>query len=234
MENSWISASRENLQDVRELIPEFFFLPEFLVNGNNLDLGVTQKDEVVTDVALPRWANNDPHEFIRIHREALESKYVSEHLHEWINLIFGFKQQGKEAVDAMNVFIHLTYEGEVDVDAITDPVMKMATISQINNFGQTPSMLFSKPHVRKIVPDIAKISAPMSMQSIDGSSNGTSIVSMSSSSSSSAQVLIDANALNWHSNLSPPLSVIGASQYELLSKLSYAQVGVEYCSILIP
>ena len=35
----------------------------------------------------------------------------------------------------MNVFIHLTYDGEVDVDAITDPIMRDATIAQINNFG---------------------------------------------------------------------------------------------------
>jgi hypothetical protein len=30
--SSWASASSENLQDVRELIPEFFYLPDFLVN----------------------------------------------------------------------------------------------------------------------------------------------------------------------------------------------------------
>ncbi len=35
----WLSASKHNMADVRELIPEFFYLPEFLVNSNNFDLG---------------------------------------------------------------------------------------------------------------------------------------------------------------------------------------------------
>ncbi|MGB1592906.1 MAG: hypothetical protein ACPIOQ_09145, partial [Promethearchaeia archaeon] len=41
---------------------------------------------------------------------------------------------------------HLSYEGNVDVDAITDPVQRMSTIAQILNFGQTPTQLFDKPH----------------------------------------------------------------------------------------
>ena len=78
-----------NLQDVRELIPEFYCLPDFLTNGNHFDLGQTQKGETVGDVRLPPWARGDPEEFVRLHREALESRYVSEHLHEWIDLVFG-------------------------------------------------------------------------------------------------------------------------------------------------
>ena len=76
----------------------------------------------------------------------MESDYVSAHLHDWINLIFGFKQQGPEAVEAVNVFHHLTYEGAVDINAIEDPVEKNSTIAIINNFGQTPKQLFKKPH----------------------------------------------------------------------------------------
>jgi WD40 repeat protein len=52
----------------------------------------------------------------------------------------------------LNVFYYLTYEGAVDIDAITDPVQKAATIAQINNFGQTPRQLFDKPHPKRTAP----------------------------------------------------------------------------------
>lgn len=54
-------------------------------------MGVKQDGEVIDDVILPKWAKT-PEEFIRINREALESEYVSEHINDWIDLIFGYKQ----------------------------------------------------------------------------------------------------------------------------------------------
>ena len=88
-------------------------------------------------------------EFVRLHRRALESDYVSAHLHEWIDLIFGSSSAGQAAIDAHNVFYYLTYEGAVDIDAIDDELVREATIAQIHNFGQTPRCLFNKPHPRR-------------------------------------------------------------------------------------
>ncbi|RWW08970.1 hypothetical protein GW17_00027567 [Ensete ventricosum] len=45
-----------NTSDVKELIPEFFYMPEFLVNLNSYHLGVKQDGEPLGDVALPPWA----------------------------------------------------------------------------------------------------------------------------------------------------------------------------------
>jgi len=84
-----------------------------------------------------------------MHRKALESDYVSEHLNEWIDLIFGYKQQGSEAEKALNVFMYCSYEGAIDLDAITDPVARHATEGMISNFGQTPTQLLKEPHVKR-------------------------------------------------------------------------------------
>ena len=117
----------ENVNDVKELIPEFFYFPEFLQNKNSFDLGRLQagKKRKVNDVVLPKWAHN-PDDFIRKHRMALESEYVSANLHHWIDLIFGFKQKGKDAVKALNVFYYCSYEGAVNLDAIEDEAEREA------------------------------------------------------------------------------------------------------------
>jgi neurobeachin len=99
----------------------------------------------VGDVELPPWAKS-PEEFVRINRMALESEFVSCQLHQWIDLIFGYKQRGPEAMRATNVYYYLTYEGSVDLDTITDAVMREAIENQIRNFGQTPSLLLMEPH----------------------------------------------------------------------------------------
>ncbi|XP_044250350.1 neurobeachin-like protein 1 isoform X3 [Drosophila takahashii] len=143
----------DNPNDVKELIPEFFYFPEFLKNMNKFDLGHLQiTKEKVDDVILPAWATT-PEEFIAIHRRALESEYVSQHLHHWIDLIFGYKQKGPKAAEALNVFYYCSYEGAVDLDKITNPVEREAVEGMINNFGQVPSQLLREPHPRRLTQD---------------------------------------------------------------------------------
>ncbi|CAH0404999.1 unnamed protein product [Chilo suppressalis] len=141
-----------NMSDFKELVPEFYNTDtkgDFLVNMYEIDFGERHDGTKVNDVALPPWAAS-PEDFVSKLRQALESDYVSRHLHLWIDLIFGYKQRGEEAVKADNVFHHVCYEGAVDLERILDMNDRHALEVQIMEFGQVPKQLFTKPHVRKI------------------------------------------------------------------------------------
>ncbi|XP_029419907.1 WD repeat- and FYVE domain-containing protein 4 isoform X2 [Nannospalax galili] len=146
VKSTWESASRENMSDVRELTPEFFYLPEFLTNCNAVEFGCMQDGTALGDVQLPPWADGDPRKFISLHRQALESDFVSANLHHWIDLIFGYKQQGPAAVEAVNTFHPYFYGDRMDLSNISDPLIKSTILGFISNFGQVPKQLFTKPH----------------------------------------------------------------------------------------
>ena len=84
-------------------------------------------------VALPRLVAA-----VQIMRQALESEFVSAHLHQWIDLVFGYRQQGREAEKALNVFHPLTYEGTVDWPSLQDACrcVRDSIETQVNGFGQ--------------------------------------------------------------------------------------------------
>lgn len=63
----------------------------------------------MNNVELPPWADNSPEKFVQILRDALESPYVSKNIHHWIDLIFGYKQRGEEAIKANNCELNLSY-----------------------------------------------------------------------------------------------------------------------------
>lgn len=145
---TWRLSSYESMTDVKELIPEFFYLPDFLVNREGFDFGVRQNGDRVNHVNLPPWARNDPRLFILIHRQALESDQVSQTICHWIDLVFGYKQKGKASVQAINVFHPATYFG-MDVSAVEDPVQRRALETMIKTYGQTPRQLFHTAHVSR-------------------------------------------------------------------------------------
>lgn len=150
--DAWESVYNSST-DLKELIPEFYCSgsTDFLRNIRGLGLGCRQNGHPVGDVELPPWAQGDAELFLSIHRDAIESEYVSANLHHWIDLIFGVYQRGDKARLHNNVFRHITYEGMVDIDAITDPVEKSSIEASIAEFGQCPRQIFMQPHPMRLV-----------------------------------------------------------------------------------
>ncbi len=143
--DSYHNATTE-YSDVRELVPELYTIPEVYLNLNKLDFGLMQNKKRVHNLELPGWAKDNPYLYISKMRIGMESEYVSKELSDWIDLIFGYKQRGEEAINNLNCFFYLTYEDSVDWDSIENPKELQSIESQILNFGQTPSQLLTKPH----------------------------------------------------------------------------------------
>uniref|UniRef100_A0AAQ5Y7Z0 Neurobeachin n=1 Tax=Amphiprion ocellaris TaxID=80972 RepID=A0AAQ5Y7Z0_AMPOC len=139
---SWRNCQRDTA-DVKELIPEFYYLPEMFVNSNEYELGMREDGVPVCDVELPAWAKK-PEDFVRINRMALESEFVSCQLHQWIDLIFGYKQRGPEAVRALNVFSFLSYEGAVTLDNL-DAVQRESPLMFKDQMQQDVIMVLKFP-----------------------------------------------------------------------------------------
>ncbi|KAL3505559.1 hypothetical protein ACH5RR_030941 [Cinchona calisaya] len=98
-----------------ECIPEFYCDPRIFYS---LHSGMS-------DLTVPPWAGT-PEEFIKLHRDALESNLVSSQIHHWIDITFGYKMSGQAAVDAKNV------------------MLPPATPAILRSAGRC--QLFSKPH----------------------------------------------------------------------------------------
>jgi factor associated with neutral sphingomyelinase activation len=121
-----------------------------LQNLRHIDFGVRHCGTRVNDVELPPWAKNQS-DFVEKLSQAMESDYVSKHINKWIDLIFGYKQRGKAAEMADNLFYYLCYEGSVDLDTIQDLEQRYALEVQIGEFGQVPKQLFTSPHPSRFI-----------------------------------------------------------------------------------
>ncbi len=137
--------------DNKELIPEFFYLPEMFGNYNKCAFGTRllswdgrkpAKQVKVDQAVLPSWARNH-HHFVQCNALALERKYVAFALNAWIDLVFGTKQQDPECY---NLFKPLCDEEAVSQMSTVEVKQH---ISEIQEFGCNPVRLFREKHPPK-------------------------------------------------------------------------------------
>ena len=135
--------------DNRELIPEFYYSYEFLLNLNYNDFGVLSTSEenyhinnvnVNCKYAIPEYIINA--------RNNLEQIDLS----PWIDNIFGSKQ-ASTSIEQPNLFPLHSYEEFSELETIMqedEPIQeKVSRIREqidLLKFGITPAKLFSKPH----------------------------------------------------------------------------------------
>ena len=124
--------------DVRELIPEFFYLPEMYININDLDMGIKDDGKKVNDVLTP--CQNNPYEYTLLLRYILEKDNISYNIQNWIDLIFGYKNKGKEAELANNVFTGSSYQENVDLKKVDNKELFL----RFAEFGLIPNQIMSK------------------------------------------------------------------------------------------
>jgi hypothetical protein len=154
LQSTWESGQGSS-GDVKELIPEMFYMPEILKNSNNENFGKRQDGEPVLHVRLPPWASS-AEDFCRKHQSALESPIVSQQLHLWIDLIFGVKQKGKQARQAFNVFSPMSYEENFKkvLESGESESYLQGMTEQVVHFGQTPVKVFHSNHVTRDVQGV--------------------------------------------------------------------------------
>ena len=118
--------------DLREIIPEFFTLPEMFLNINNLNLGEIniknyqrlnfteneeeseEKGEIVklNEVIMPTWCEKSPFIFSEKYRKLLESQNLN--INPWIDLLFGYTQRGSKAQKVGNLYLPYSYDGVIN------------------------------------------------------------------------------------------------------------------------
>jgi Beige/BEACH domain/PH domain associated with Beige/BEACH len=150
LSSAWDSCSTSGGGDVKELIPELFFNPHVLNSYSKQLFGITQTGVPIMHVQNPNWAVS-AWDFVIKHRFLLESSITSRELNNWIDLVFGYKQHGKNAVQALNVFCYTSYEKSYKEFCKNHEKSEIEAITQqVYHFGQTPVILFSrKPHVAR-------------------------------------------------------------------------------------
>ena len=132
--------------DIRELIPEFYLLPEMFQNNNNLNLsqGKTDVDKnkiIINDVELPLWCNDDLNNFIIEKRKYLEKNNIK--INKRMDIIFGNYQKGEKAEEIHNILKAQSYEKMHKIDNIRNIDMRNA-LMRLVKVGITPMQILGE------------------------------------------------------------------------------------------
>ena len=166
IQNSFYTAISEKC-DLREIIPEFFTLPEMFLNINSLDLGKInllqfikdnkissenieqeEKKEIIqlNEVLLPKWCKKSPYIFVEKYRKIIESPLIN--INPWIDLVFGFTQRGARAQKIGNLFLPYTYDGVVNLRVTKEQLLKDRAENEfmirLFEMGVNPCKVFEK------------------------------------------------------------------------------------------
>ena len=181
LDKTFLSSTNEKC-DVRELIPEFYTLPEMFMNLNKLNFGevnstnfsdsVNYMNEIieknggktkmnVEDVLLPNWSKYNPYFFVQKKRELLESRNID--FNPWIDFIFGCSQRGIKAQEIGNLFLPYAYDGVMSVRLKEKNILEdresTEYLYRLFELGVNPTKVFEKKNYEtKIVANqITKI-----------------------------------------------------------------------------
>ncbi len=107
----------------------------------------------MNNVELPGWTGNSAFELIHQLKNYLESDEISKGMSDWIDLIFGYKQKGKEGEQACNLYLSDSYDETFNIeDFKEDRSYKLTAVEM----GLTPIQLISKPISTKFTRDQVK------------------------------------------------------------------------------
>eukprot|EP01022_Parablepharisma_sp_SALTPOND_P018649 TRINITY_DN3079_c0_g1_i2.p1 TRINITY_DN3079_c0_g1~~TRINITY_DN3079_c0_g1_i2.p1 ORF type:complete len:1844 (-),score=154.28 TRINITY_DN3079_c0_g1_i2:13547-19078(-) len=136
----------KDIADVRELVPEFYTCPEIFYNNEQHIFGKrAPNDEKVDRVILPEWATDSPYIYVSKLRETLEED--NNGIEQWIDLVFGCFQRGKNAEYAYNLFPQIAYDPHKQLSEVkTRKSLYEGYRLQAYHWGQVPKQLFLRKH----------------------------------------------------------------------------------------
>ena len=132
----------------QELIPDIFNIPEIFININKFIFGLNSEKKIIDNVIIPLWGKHSPRIFCKILKKSLESKYVSININNWIDLIFGYKQNGKNAEKYYNILRDVCSKFNPEKDCEDEKELEQK-INEICEMGINPIQLFTKPHPKR-------------------------------------------------------------------------------------